>query len=91
MSVNENRHHIIFGAGQVGRALSAHLAGLGVAVNTTLSAIAPKVAGHLYDQGVGYAATFHFLAAWGFVSAVVLAFSRQPAAAMPGGAVPVRA
>ncbi len=56
----------------------ASLAGLAVAVNTTLSAIAPKVAGHLFDQGVGYGSTFHFLAAWGFVSAVVLLFTRRP-------------
>ncbi len=42
----------------------ASLAGLAVAINTTLSAIAPKVAGRLFDQGVGYGATFHFLAAW---------------------------
>lgn len=56
----------------------ASLAGLAVAINTTASAIAPKVAGHLFDQGVGYGATFYFLAAWGFVSAVVLIFTRRP-------------
>lgn len=62
----------------------ASLAGLGVAINTTMSAIAPKVAGHLFDQGVGYAATFYFLAAWGFISAVVLIFTRRPEAVTDG-------
>jgi len=38
-----------------------------LAINTTMSAIAPKVAGHLFDQGVGYATTFYVLAAWGFI------------------------
>jgi MFS family permease len=65
----------------------ASLAGLAVAINTTLSAIAPKVAGHLFDQGVGYAATFYFLAAWGFVSAVVLIFARRPDVTVPGSPV----
>jgi cyanate permease len=60
----------------------ASLAGLAVAINTTLSAVAPKVAGHLFDQGVGYAATFHFLAAWGFIGAVVLTFTRRPEASI---------
>jgi MFS family permease len=62
----------------------ASLAGLAVAINTTVSAIAPKVAGHLFDQGVGYAATFYFLAAWGFIGAVVLIFTRRPEAMVPG-------
>jgi MFS family permease len=65
----------------------ASLAGLAVAINTTVSAIAPKVAGHLFDQGVGYAATFYFLAAWGFISAVVLIFTRRPEATVPDGTV----
>jgi MFS family permease len=69
----------------------ASLAGLAVAINTTISAIAPKVAGHLFDQGVGYAATFYFLAAWGFISAVVLIFTRRPEATVPGGPVTAKA
>jgi len=69
----------------------ASLAGLAVAINTTVSAIAPKVAGHLFDQGVGYAATFYFLAAWGFISAVVLIFTRRPEATVPGGPVTAKA
>jgi MFS family permease len=54
------------------------LAGTAVAINTTLSAIAPKVAGRLYDQGVGYGGTFYFLAAWCFVGACVLFLIRKP-------------
>jgi MFS family permease len=65
----------------------ASLAGLAVAINTTMSALAPKVAGHLFDQGVGYAATFYFLAAWGFISAVVLIFTRRPEAMVTDGTV----
>jgi MFS family permease len=61
-----------------GTAAFASLAGLAVAVNTTLSAIAPKVAGHLFDQGIGYGGTFHFLAAWCFVGAAVLWFLKPP-------------
>jgi MFS family permease len=56
----------------------ASLAGLAVAINTTLSAIAPKVAGHLFDQGIGYAVIFYFLAAWCFITAVLLIFMRRP-------------
>ncbi len=56
----------------------ASLAGLAIAVNTTLSAIAPKVAGRLFDQGVGYAVNFYFLASWCLVGAIVLFFMRRP-------------
>ncbi len=56
----------------------ASLAGLAIAINTTLSAIAPKVAGRLFDQGVGYAVNFYFLASWCFAGAVVLLFMRRP-------------
>jgi MFS family permease len=56
----------------------ASLAGLAIAINTTLSAIAPKVAGRLFDQGVGYGVTFNFLAAWCFVGAAVLFLMRRP-------------
>ena len=52
--------------------------GLAIAVNTTLSAFAPKVAGRLFDQGVGYGVTFYFLAAWCFIGAVALIFMRNP-------------
>jgi MFS family permease len=56
----------------------ASLAGLAIAINTTLSAIAPKVAGRLFDHGVGYAVNFYFLAAWCFAGAAVLLFMRRP-------------
>jgi MFS family permease len=62
----------------------ASLAGLAIAINTTLSAIAPKVAGRLFDQGIGYAVNFYFLAAWCFIGAVVLFFMRRPDAAVHG-------
>jgi MFS family permease len=58
----------------------ASLAGVAIAINTTLSAIAPKVAGRLFDQGVGYGINFYFLAAWCFVGAAVLFFMRRPGA-----------
>jgi hypothetical protein len=32
----------------------------------------------LFDQGVGYAVNFYFLAAWCFVGAAVLLFMRRP-------------
>jgi MFS family permease len=65
----------------------ASLAGLAVAINTTLSAIAPKVAGHLFDQGIGYGVTFHFLAAWCFIGAVVLIFTKRPDTLKSGAVV----
>jgi MFS family permease len=64
----------------------ASLAGLAIAINTTLSAIAPKVAGRLFDQGIGYAVNFYFLAAWCFIGAVVLFFMRRPDALVRGAA-----
>jgi MFS family permease len=64
----------------------ASLAGLAIAINTTLSAIAPKVAGRLFDQGLGYGVTFYFLAAWCFFGAVVLCFTRRPEVAVARGA-----
>ena len=69
----------------------ASLAGLALAINTTMSAIAPKVAGHLFDQGVGYGVTFYVLAVWGFISAVVLICTRRPEATMPRGAAAAEA
>ena len=61
-----------------GTRVFASVAGLAVAINTTLSAIAPKVAGRLYDHGVGYGGTFYFLAGWCFMGAVVLFLLRPP-------------
>lgn len=74
-----------------GTAVFASLAGLAVAVNTTLSAIVPKVAGHLYDQGIGYRGTFYFLAAWCIVGAAVLWFLKPPVPAAGGAAARVGA
>ncbi len=45
----------------------ALLCGIAIAVNTTLSAIAPWVAGRLFDHGYGYQGICYFLAAWCFV------------------------
>jgi MFS family permease len=70
-----------------GTRVFASLAGLAIAINTTLSAIAPKVAGRLFDQGVGYAVNFYFLAAWCAVGAVVLFFMRRPAEIVDAGVV----
>jgi MFS family permease len=62
-----------------GTRVFASLAGLAIAINTTLSAIAPKVAGRLFDQGIGYGVNFYFLAAWCAVGSVVLFLMRRPA------------
>lgn len=56
------------------------LAGLAIAINTSLSAIAPKVAGRLFDLGSGYGITFYVLAGWCLVAAVALFFVKRPAA-----------
>ena len=61
----------------------ASLSGLAIAINTTLSAIAPTAAGRLFDQGVGYGTAFYFLAAWCFVGAVVSSCLRRPDIARP--------
>jgi MFS family permease len=54
------------------------LSGLALAINTTLSALAPYVAGWLYDSGRGYGGSFYVLAVWCFVSALVLFVMRPP-------------
>lgn len=66
----------------------ASLSGLAIAINTTLSAIAPKVAGRLFDQGAGYGAVFYFLAVWCFAGAVVSFCLRAPGTARPQVAAP---
>jgi cyanate permease len=63
----------------------ALLSGIAIALNTTLSAIAPSVAGYLFDRGYGYTGTCYFLAGWCFVGALVLALIRRPS---PPVAVP---
>ena len=56
----------------------ALLCGIAIAVNTTLSAIAPWVAGRLFERGYGYQGICYFLAAWCFVGALVLFLIRKP-------------
>jgi MFS family permease len=57
----------------------ALLSGIAIAINTTLSAIAPYVAGYLFDHGYGYGGICYFLAAWCFLGALVLFAIRRPA------------
>jgi MFS family permease len=56
----------------------ASLAGLAVAINTTLSAITPYVGGWFYDSGHGYGSSFHFLSAWCVLGGAVLFVLRRP-------------
>lgn len=56
----------------------AALSGLGLAINTTFSALVPYVGGWLYDSGRGYGAAFYVLAAWCFLSALVLFVMKPP-------------
>jgi sugar phosphate permease len=56
----------------------ALLSGIAIAINTTLSALAPYIAGFLFDHGYGYAGTCYFLAAWCFLGALVLFVIRRP-------------
>jgi len=55
----------------------AALAGLAVAINTTISSVTPSIAGWLYDSGRGYQGMFYTLAVWCLVGAVVL-FALKP-------------
>ena len=57
----------------------ALLSGIAIAINTTLSAIAPYVAGYLFDHGYGYGGICYVLAAWCFLGALVLFAVRRPA------------
>jgi sugar phosphate permease len=66
----------------------ALLCGIAIAVNTTLSALAPWAAGRLFERGFGYQGICYFLAAWCFVGAVVLFFIRKP---MPPNSRPLTA
>jgi MFS family permease len=56
----------------------ASLSGLALAINTTLSAVTPYIAGWLYDSGRGYSAAFYVLAAGCFLSALILFVLRPP-------------
>jgi cyanate permease len=61
-----------------GTAAFASLAGLAVAINTTLSALTPYVAGWRYDAGHGYGASFYFLALWCLLGGLALMVLRVP-------------
>jgi MFS family permease len=58
----------------------ALLSGIAIAINTTLSAIAPYVAGYMFDHGYGYGGICRFLAGWCFLGALVLFAIRRPLA-----------
>jgi MFS family permease len=56
----------------------ALLSGIAIAINTTLSALAPYIAGYLFDHGYGYDGACYFLAGWCFLGALVLFLLRRP-------------
>jgi MFS family permease len=60
----------------------ALLSGIAIAINTTLSALAPYIAGFLFDHGYGYGGTCYVLAGWCFVGALALFFIRRPVLAV---------
>jgi hypothetical protein len=69
----------------------ASLSGLGIAINTGFCALAPIIAGRMYDQGLGYSYAFYVIAAWCIAGGAVLALMRRPrpasiasAAILPG-------
>ena len=61
----------------------ALLSGIAIAINTTLSALAPYIAGFMFDHGYGYGGTCYFLAGWCFVGALVLFLIRKPTPQVP--------
>jgi MFS family permease len=61
-----------------GTKVFASLIGLSLAVNTTMGAIAPYVAGRLYDSGYGYQGVFYALAIWCGVGAIMLSVMKIP-------------
>jgi MFS family permease len=56
----------------------ASLSGLTIAINTTMGAIAPFVAGRLYDSGYGYRGVFYTIAVWCAAGAVVMFLIKPP-------------
>jgi MFS family permease len=56
----------------------AALIGLTVAINTSLSAIAPSLAGWLYDKGFGYQGVFYSIGIWCIVGSVILFIMKPP-------------
>jgi MFS family permease len=69
----------------------ASLAGLAVAINTTLSAVTPYIAGWRHDAGYGYGGSFYFLALWCLVGGAMLIVLRMPSRGSTPSAVPVNA
>jgi MFS family permease len=61
-----------------GTKVFASLIGLSLAINTTMGAIAPYVAGRLYDSGYGYQGVFYVLALWCGAGAIVLFIMKIP-------------
>jgi MFS family permease len=61
-----------------GTKVFASLIGLSLAINTTMGAIAPYVAGRLYDSGYGYQGVFYALALWCGAGAIVLFIVKIP-------------
>jgi MFS family permease len=55
-----------------GAKVFASLIGLSLAISTTMGAIAPYVAGRLYDSGYGYQGVFYALALWCGIGAIGL-------------------
>jgi MFS family permease len=56
----------------------ASLAGLAIAINTTMSSITPSAAGWLYDNGYGYQGVFYAIASWCALGAIILFFTKPP-------------
>ncbi len=56
----------------------ALLSGIAIAINTTTSAIAPYIAGALFDRGYPYSGTCYVLAAWSLLGALTLLAVRRP-------------
>jgi len=56
----------------------ASLIGLSLAISTTMGAIAPYVAGRMYDSGYGYQGVFYVLALWCMAGAIVLLAIKIP-------------
>jgi MFS family permease len=56
----------------------AALVGLTVAINTSVGAIAPSLAGLLYDKGYGYFGVFATIGVWCVVGSVILFLIKPP-------------
>lgn len=56
----------------------ATLSGIAFALNTSISALVPKIAGRLYDAGYGYGGAFYSLAGMCFLGACLLVLIRRP-------------